>query len=305
MHLGPFGVWWSGSWDVEGQTGVSAAAELEALGYGAIWSSGGFKPGLSSRFGRLLGATTTVVVASGVVNIWRAQAEELASSVAELGSAHPDRFLLGLGVSHGPLIEEYVRPYDRMVAYLDALDRAEPPVSADSQVLAALGPRMLELAARRTAGAHPYFVPVEHTALARQLMGPGPLLAPEMTVMLEDDPRRARDTARAFTAGYLALPNYANNLRRLGYGEEDLSGGGSDRLVDTVVAWGDADAVAARARAHRDAGADHVCLQVIGGGTGFPLQAYRELASILITDGSGRRPDGPSQKASETEDGNA
>jgi probable F420-dependent oxidoreductase len=190
VRLSPVGVWWSGSWDVEGRPELHAATELEALGYGAISSSGGFNPGLSSRFGRLLAATTTVVVASGIVNIWKAAAEEIASAVADLDAKHPGRFLLGLGASHGPLVEEYNRPYTHMVAYLDALEAAVPTVSKDHRVLAALGPRMLELAAERSAGAHPYFVPVEHTAFARDVMGTGPLLAPELTVVLESDPKR-------------------------------------------------------------------------------------------------------------------
>lgn len=282
MDLGPVGVWWSGSWDVEGRPEASAAGELEALGYGAIWSSGGFNPGLSSRFGRLLAATEHLVVASGIVNIWKAAAEEIASSVAELDAAHPGRFLLGIGASHAPAVEGYNRPYTHMVAYLDALDRAVPTVPKERRALAALGPRMLELAAERSAGAHPYFVPVEHTAFARGVMGPGPLLAPELTVVLESDPRRARETARTFTTGYLRLPNYADNLRRFGFDDDDLSGGGSDRLVDAVVLWGSPEAVAGRVREHHEAGADHICVQVVGGGDGFPLGAYRELAASLV-----------------------
>lgn len=282
MQLGPVGAWWSGSWEVGGRPDLDAAAELEALGYGAIWSSGGFNPGLSPHFGRLLDATAGVIVASGIVNIWKAAAEEIAHAVAELDARHPGRFLLGLGAGHGSMIEEYSRPYSHVVAYLDALDAAAPTVAGDRRVLAALGSRMLELAAERSAGAHPYFVPVEHTALARDVMGTEPLLAPELTVVLESDPEKAREAARAFTAGYLRLPNYADNLRRLGFDEGDLAGGGSDRLVDAVVAWGDPQAVARRVREHHDAGADHVCIQVTGGGDGFPLDAYRKLAAVLI-----------------------
>lgn len=282
MQSGPVGVWWSGSWEVEGRPDLRAAAELQALGYGAIWSSGGFKPGLSSRFARLLADSTQVVVASGIVNIWMTAAEDIAAAAADLQAAHPDRFLLGLGASHGPIVAAYERPYSHMVAYLDALDAAEPTVPRDRRVLAALGPRMLELAAERSLGAHPYFVPVEHTAFARQVMGAGPLLAPEVTVVLERDPARAREAARRFTTGYLALPNYAGNLRRFGFDDDDLAGGGSDRLVDAVVAWGDPETVARRVRQHHDAGADHVCIQVTGGGEGLPLDAYRELAAILV-----------------------
>lgn len=275
-------MWWSGSWTVEGRPEINAAAELQALGYGAIWSSGGFEPGLATRFRRLLAGTTDIVVASGIVTIWKSAARELAAAVADLETAHPGRFLFGVGASHGPVIDGYERPYSHMVDFLDALDAARPTVARDRRVLAALGPRMLELAAERSAGAHPYLVPVEHTALARQVMGPGPLLAPEVTVVLERDPARAREAARRFTAGYLALPNYADNLRRLGFSDDDVAGGGSDRLIDAVVAWGDAETVATRVREHHDAGADHVCIQVTGGGEGFPLDEYHQLAAVLL-----------------------
>lgn len=282
VDLGRVGVWWSGSWKVEQRPEVNAAAELQALGYGTIWSSGGFDPGLAPRFRRLLADTTDIVVASGIVTIWKSSAQEIAAAVADLETEHPGRFLAGIGASHGPIIEGYNRPYSHMVAYLDALDAARPTVAHDRRVLAALGPKMLELAAERALGAHPYFVPVEHTAFARQVLGQGPLLAPELTVVLERDPHEARLAARRFTTGYLGLPNYANNLRRFGFDADDVAGGGSDRLVDAVVAWGDADTIAARVREHHDAGADHVCIQVTGGGEGFPLDAYRELAAVLV-----------------------
>ncbi len=279
MQLGTVGVWWSGSWAVEGRPDADTGAELEAMGYGALWSSGGYEPGLSPRFGRLLEATAALVVASGIVSIWATTPEEIAEAVADVEAKHPGRFLLGLGASHAALAEGYERPYAHTVAFLDALDAAEPTVPADRRVLAALGPRMLELAAERSAGAHPYFVPVEHTAMARRVMGEGPLLAPELTVVLEPDPTTARQLARTFTPGYLGLPNYADNLRRFGFDDDDLAGGGSDRLVDAVVAWGAVDAIAARVGEHRAAGADHVCLQVVDGGSGFPLEAYRALAA--------------------------
>jgi probable F420-dependent oxidoreductase len=169
-----------------------------------------------------------------------------------------------------------------MVEYLDALDTMGPVVAKDRRVLAALRPRMLELARERAAGAHPYFVPVEHTARARQTLGEGPLLAPEVTVVLDRDPARACDLARTFTAGYLTLPNYTNNLRSLGFGDDDLTGGGSDRLVDALVCWGDLDGVAARVGAHYAAGADHVCVQVLSTRESFPLAEYRELAPALL-----------------------
>jgi probable F420-dependent oxidoreductase len=190
---------------------------------------------------------------------------------------------LGIGASHGVIVRDYSRPYSHMVSYLDTLDAATPTVPKERRALAALGPKMLALAAERSVGAHPYFVPVEHTARARKVLGPDPLLAPEVTVVIEPDPERARELARTFTTNYLALPNYANNLRTLGYSEDDLTGGGSDRLVDAIVAWGDVDAVAARIRQHHDAGANHVCVQVIAGGRGvFPLEQYRQLAKAAL-----------------------
>jgi probable F420-dependent oxidoreductase len=170
-----------------------------------------------------------------------------------------------------------------MVGWLDGLDRQDPGVPVDRRVLAALGPRMLALAAERSAGAHPYFVPVEHTAKARQALGDGPLLAPEQGVVLESDPETARRIARRHTEGYLAMPNYSGNLRSLGYHDEDLAGAGSDRLVDAVVAWGDDQAVARRVREHLDAGADHVCVQVLSSSDdAFPRDGYRRLAAALL-----------------------
>ena len=285
MDLGKLGVWWSGTWRVKDDASVDVAAELEALGYTALWSSAGLDPRLPTRFERLLSATTQIAVASGIASIWATSPEELAPAVTDLDARYPGRFVLGLGASHAPLVTDYTRPYGHMVSYLDALDSLDespPAVAHDRRVLAALGPRMLKLARERAAGAHPYFVPVEHTARAREVLGKGPVLAPEVTVVLEKDPSEARELARTFTAGYLTLPNYTNNLRTLGYGDADLTGGGSDRLVDAVVCWGDLDAVAAHVGAHYQAGADHVCVQVISGRDSFPLAEYRELAPALL-----------------------
>ncbi len=281
VDLGLVGVWWSGSWRAPDDPGLDAPHELEALGYGALWSSGGYDPGLAPHFERLLAATSHVPVASGVVSIWHGSPADVGRDVAALDARFGTRFVLGLGVSHAAVTEHYARPYAHMVAYLDALDALETPVPPERRVLAALRPRMLELAAARAAGAHPYFVPVEHTARARDILGPGPLLAPEVAVVLEEDPSRAREIARGYTAGYLGLPNYAGNLRTLGYGDDDVAGGGSDRLVDAVIAWGDAAAVAERVRQHHDAGANHVCLQVIADYGAFPLAQYRELVAAL------------------------
>ena len=243
--------------------------------------------GSTPNFERLLAANRLLKVASGIHSIWTVPAVETAAEVERLEADHPGRFLLGLGVSHAPLVqgigERYEHPFGRMVGYLDELDAAASPVASERRVLAALGPRMLTLAAQRTAGAHPYFVPVEHTAQARAVLGPEPLLAPELAVVLEEDPARARQMARSYAEGYLALPNYAQNLRRLGYGEEDLAGGGSDRLIDAVVAWGDEAAIVSRVRAHLDAGASHVCVQVLNGEMrSFPLAEYELLASAVF-----------------------
>jgi probable F420-dependent oxidoreductase len=277
MELGPVGIWWSGAWTDED------AVEMEELGYGTFWSSGGFNPGLATRFERLLAATSDVVVASGIVSIWAGEVPDIAGAVAKLDTQYPDRFLLGLGASHSVAVQDYRRPYSRMVQYLDELDAHDPTVIPERRVLAALAPRMLELSAQRSLGAHPYFVPVEHTARAREILGTEPLLAPEVTVVLETDAATAREQARSFTTGYLTLPNYANNLRSLGYSEEDVAGGGSDRLVDAVVAWGDAGAVARRVREHHDAGADHVCIQVVADrGAGLPRREYTDLAEELL-----------------------
>jgi len=282
VDLGRIGVWWSGTWRDPDDPGRSVAPELESLGYGALWSSGRFDPGLSPHFEKLLASTTRVPVASGIVSIWAGAPEDIGGAVAALEDRFPGRFLLGIGTSHGVAVADYARPYSKMVAYLDALDALVVPVPAERRVLAALGPRMLALAALRSAGAHPYFVPVEHTARARAILGAGPLLAPELAVVLETDPARARELARGYASTYLGLPNYTQNLRTFGFGDEDIGGGGSDRLIDAVIPWGDAAAIAAAVRAHHDAGADHVCLQVVGNGQGFPLHQYRELATTLF-----------------------
>ena len=179
-------------------------------------------------------------MASGIVSIWTGEPGDVGPAVAALEDRFPGRFLLGIGTSHGPIVADYSRPYSKMVDYLNALDALATPVSPERRVLAALGPRMLELAAARSVGAHPYFVPVEHTARAREIMGPGPLLAPEVAVVLETDPARARELARGYAATYLQLPNYTENLRSFGFGDDDIGGGGSDRLIDAVIPWGDA-----------------------------------------------------------------
>ena len=282
VQLGRVGVWWSGSWRDPDDPGRSVAPELESLGYGALWSSGRFDAGLAPHFEKLLASTDHVAVASGIVSIWAGAPEDVGPAVSALEDRFPGRFVLGIGTSHSVAVADYTRPYSKMVAYLDALDALATPVPPERRVLAALGPRMLRLAAARAAGAHPYFVPVEHTAWARGILGPGPLLAPEVAVVLETDPARARQLARGYASTYLGLTNYTQNLRNFGFDDEDIRGGGSDRLIDAVIPWGDAATLAAAVRAHLDAGADHVCVQVIAGREGFPLHEYRELAATLL-----------------------
>jgi probable F420-dependent oxidoreductase len=276
-ELGRFGVWWSGSWHDADDRELNVAAELESLGYGTLWSSGGFEPGLAPRFGQLLAATDRAVVASGIASIWTTTPADVAPAVADLEERFDGRFLFGIGASHSVAVQDYSRPYSRMVEYLDGLDAlGGRGVPQEQRVLAALGPRMLELAKERAAGAHPYFVPVEHTAYARDVLGSGPLLATEVAVVLETDRDAALKLAREYASIYLPLPNYANNLRRFGFTDEDIiEGGGSDRLIEAVIPWGDAATVAERVRAHLDAGADHVCVQVIADYSRFPLAAYR------------------------------
>jgi probable F420-dependent oxidoreductase len=280
--LGRFGVWWSGSWHDADDRDLNVAAELESLGYGTLWSSGGFEPGLAARFGELLAATERITVASGIASIWTTTPAEVGPAVVELEERFGGRFLFGIGASHSAIVPDYARPYSRMVEYLDGLDALDPPVPASQRVLAALGPRMLALAKERAAGAHPYFVTVEHTAYARSVLGPGPLLAPEVAVVLETDRTAALELARRYASIYLPLPNYANNLRRFGFADDDFEGGGSDRLIEAVIPWGDAETIALRVRAHLDAGADHVCIQPIADFHSFPLKECRELAPALF-----------------------
>ncbi|NYD22984.1 TIGR03620 family F420-dependent LLM class oxidoreductase [Kineococcus aurantiacus] len=278
-------LWGGGPWQDPARAAEAreVAAELEELGFHRLWFSGGFGDGVLPAFGELLAATRTLGVASGIVSIWTATPEQSARAFAELEAAHPGRFLLGLGNSHAPAVEgrggRYDKPYSRTVDYLDALGGRVP---RERLVLAALGPRMLELARERTLGAHPYFVTPEHTALAREALGEGSWLAPEVAVVLDADAAGARATAREHLATYLQLPNYTNNLRRLGWGDDDLLHGGSDRLVDALVPWGPQERVAAGVRRHVEAGADEVAVQVLGGRGDFPRAAFRELAAALV-----------------------
>ncbi|MEV8557760.1 LLM class F420-dependent oxidoreductase [Streptomyces sp. NPDC051917] len=257
---------------------AEAAAELEELGYGAAWLGGS---SAARHAVPLLEGTGRLVVGTSIQSIWQYDAETSAAAFAEVDAAHPGRFVLGLGVSHAKLADQYRRPYSALVSYLDVLDEAGVP--ADRRVLAALGSKTLELSRDRAAGAVPYLVTPEHTAQAREILGTGPLLAPELKVVLETDPSRARSLARDALAMYLALPNYTNNFLRHGFTEDDLADGGSDRLVDAVFAWGDDSRIRERINAFHEAGADHVALQPITGGDrdSLPREEWRRLASLL------------------------
>lgn len=284
--IGRYGLWNAGLRDPDPARAAElaeTAAELEELGYGALWLGG--SSGVEHAV-PLIEATSSITVATGILSIWQYGAEDTAARQAGLEAAHPGRFLLGLGVSHARLAEQYKHPYAAMNRYLDDLDAAGAP--AGKRVLAALGPRMLELARDRSAGAHPYLVTVEHTAQARATLGEGPLLAPEFTVVLETDPARARETAREMLAFYLTLPNYTGNWLRLGFTEDDLADGGSDRLVDALFGWGDEERVRQRIDAFLDAGADHVAVQVLASGedrSGLPREQWRRLAAALKPTG--------------------
>ena len=273
-HLGRVGVWRHGS-------GVTPelALELEQLGYGAVWL-GGSPAGDLTQAEQLIDATTTLTLATGIVNIWQDDARIVAASFRRIEARYPGRFLLGVGTGHPEATQEYVRPYDALTRYVDTL--LSDGVPADSLVLAALGPKVLRLAAERTAGAHPYLVPPEHTRLAREILGTGPLLAPEQKVVLDTDPERARAVGRpAVRKPYLDLVNYTSNLRRLGWSDEDLSDGGSDALIDALVAHGSGQDIAARVAEHFEAGADHVAIQVLTSPGADLSGTYRQLAQAL------------------------
>lgn len=264
-QLGRIGVWSRELYFDDPHEAMNLATVAEELGYGTLWIPGYDGDPVFERCRLALEATASLTVATGVVNIWRHDAPDVARITNTLRADSGGRFLLGIGVSHKQIIgNDYdkISPLTKMRGYLDELDAAGQ--LAEDRFLGALGPRMLALCAARSFGTHPYFVPPEHTAAARELLGDGPLLMPEHKVILETDPREARAIARKYAKLYLRTPNYVNNLRRLGYGDDDLGGGGSDRLIDAVFAWGDPRTIAARVRAQFDAGADHVAIQSFG-----------------------------------------
>jgi probable F420-dependent oxidoreductase len=292
MQFGAFGIWTFQLDVLPAARMQEVASELEEMGYGALWYGEAVGREALTKAALLLAGTKRMVIATGIANIYGRDPVTMAAGQKTLAEAYPNRFLLGLGVSHVPLVEKlrghrYDKPVPTMRAYLDAMDKAPyqavPPALKPPRVLAALGPLMLKLSAERADGAHPYNTTPEHTAQARELLGTGPLLCPEQAVVLEKDPVKARAFARKFLEIYLGLPNYTNNWLRLGFQEADISKGGSDRLIDAVIAWGDLKTVVSRIREHHSAGADHVCIQVLTADPKtFPMAEYRELASALF-----------------------
>ena len=290
-RLGPSGAW---SFDVERLSANDArgyARDLEALGLTVLWipESLGSKE-VFAHASLLLAATERLIIATGIANIWARDPVAMANGQRAVIDAYPDRFLLGLGVSHAPIVNArgtgtaWQRPLEHMREYLDTMDKAPytgPAVGAP-RLLAALGPKMLQLAAQRALGAHPYFVPVEHTTMARKELGVGPLLAVEQAAVLATDAVTGRATARRHMKRYLELDNYANNLRRMGWADTDIANGGSDALVDAVVVWGDATAIRRRVDDHLARGADHVCVQIIRSDITAPVsREWKTLAPAL------------------------
>ena len=286
MDLTGVGLWSSQLRYGNPEEAAEAAAELDELGFTALWIPDVGGPVLDS-VDNLLAATTRTVIATGILNLWMHEPADVAARYATLTETHGERFLLGIGVSHAPLIDSkepglYRKPLAATKAFLDGIDASATPVPAANRVLAALGPKMLELSATRARGAHPYLVTPGHTRTAREVLGDGPLLLPEQTALLADDREQARAIGTDWLRSYLALPNYANNLLRSGFSEDDLSSV-SDRLFDAIIAWGDEEAVLRRVQEHLAAGADHVCVQVITADPReFPREQWRRLAAALL-----------------------
>src|SRR5919204_7018346 len=272
MDLGKIGIWRRRT------EGLDDLAELEALGYTAFWV--GSSPSLAQAR-EFLERSSTLTIATGILNIWQHEPADVAAQHAELARDFPDRFLLGIGVGHPEATPEYQAPLEKMRTFFDGLDAAPQPVPKDRRCAAALGPKMLDLVGERSLGAHTYFVTPEHTRSARERLGPDALVAAELAVVVETDDDAAREAARAYAELYLNASNYRRNLKLLGFTDADIDGGGSDRLIDAVIPHGSAEAIADVVRAHLDAGADHVCLQPVGHGHA-PLGDYRALAAALL-----------------------
>jgi probable F420-dependent oxidoreductase len=290
VELGKYGIWYGGIDALTTPEAQRAAQVVEQLGFGALWiaEAVGRDPFVSSAV--LLNATSTLKLATGIANIYARDAMTMVAGQKTLAEAFPDRFLLGMGVSHGHLVAgvrkiDWSKPYSYMSDYLDKMDKslfmARSAEHDPGRVLAALGPKMLQLSAEKANGSHPYFTTPEHTAEARRIMGADALLAPEQMVVLNTDPAAARVTARKGMKIYLGLPNYANNLKRFGFEDADFADGGSDRLVDAITAWGTPTQIADRVHQHIDAGADHVCIQVLRDDSAMPEAEWAQLASEL------------------------
>jgi probable F420-dependent oxidoreductase len=274
MELGTFGVWTT--YHAIGEDNAGEAAKLvEDLGFGTFWL-GGSPPVKATR--PLLEAADSLTVATGIVNVWASDPATSAAEYGELAGEYSDRLLVGIGIGHPEATSDYEHPLKSMREFLDGLDAADTPIPNDRRCLAALAPKMLELAVQRSRGTHTYFVPVEHTRHVRERFGPEPLIATELACVLDTDTDRARETARKYAKLYLGLKNYTSNLLRHGFDETDIADGGSDRLIDAIVPHGSAEEIAAVAQAHLDAGADHVCLQPIAG-SGIPREQWKALAA--------------------------
>jgi probable F420-dependent oxidoreductase len=273
MELGRIGIWRS-----RNRGSAAGAGEVEALGYGALWIGG--SPSLEQTR-PYLEASSTIKVITGILNVWQHDPADVAREHAQLTREFPGRFLLGIGIGHPEATSDYTRPLKTMREFFDGLDAASPPVPREERLAAALGPKMLDLAAERSLGTHPYFTSADHTRFARERVGSGVLVAPEVAVVVEEDDETARGMAREYAKTYLRLRNYTSNLLRFGFTERDIEDGGSDRLIDAVIPHGSAEKVAEAVREHLEAGADHVCVQPLGHGP-EPLEDYRALARVLI-----------------------
>jgi probable F420-dependent oxidoreductase len=277
MNIGEIGVWTS--YRPFGADRAGEAAKLvEQLGYGAWWV--GASPHVPD-IRPVLEATSNLTAATGILNVWSNDPADTAAADAAVRKDFPGRFVLGIGIGHPEATSDYRRPLGSMRAFLDGLDAAPAPPPRDERCLAALRPKMLDLARERTAGAHTYFVPVEHTRFARERLGAGKLLAPEVACVVDTDPARADAVAREYATLYLGLSNYTQALRDFGFTDDDFADGGSDRLLDAVIPRGSAEEIAEHVRAHLDAGADHVCLQPLGE-EGIPRESWTALAKVLI-----------------------
>ena len=282
--LGKVGIWSLELRFRDASEANDVAAELDELGFGALWIPGGIDGEVLPDVAQRLSATKRMVIATGILNLWKHEPTDVAAWYKGLSDDHKNRVMLGIGISHGPIIgEAWAKPIAKTRSFLDGLEASG--MEMDHTCLAALGPKMMALSGERTAGAHPYLVSPEHTAEARAILGPDKLLMPEQGVIMEEDPVKARELGLQALTHYRLLPNYRNNWKRLGFTEDEIENV-SDRLFDALFAWGGTDKIVDRVKAHHDAGADHVCLQVIAGGTGGEfsdvLPKWRELAAALL-----------------------